>query len=356
MSIPTRDLEVRSAVGPALRRAMRFARVHDYTGPDPYDGLTSPLARGLRSPRLRQAWAQAHKHGGLALRRATGVPPVRMTKALALFAGAAIRMGEPELAHDLLRTILRERGAGPWGYEFDVQTRWGFYPAGSPNVVATTFALRALKDAGLLDQVSAGVQDWLAGQFQSDGGYFAYNESSARLIHNGSLLAAESLAILGAERRMVERALSTALKAQSAEGAWAYGEGPSLGWVDSVHTIYMLDSLALLSASGFDTEDAIGRGIGYWKRHFLQADGLPLYYADSRRPARDVHSVATSLGFMARAQRDGWELPAPEPALRRLLSFQQADGGFRSGPRRPAHMRWNQAHSAFALAEWGSEL
>lgn len=356
MSSPTRESEIRAAVGPALQRAMRYARVHDYTGPDPYDGLTSPLARGMRSPRLRQAWAQAHKHGGLALRRATGVPPVRMTKGLALFSAAALRMGEDDLARELIRTIFRERGTGPWGYEFDVQTRWGFYPAGSPNVVATTFALRAIRDAGLLVEVSSGVQEWLAGQFQTDGGYFAYNESSARLIHNGSLLAAESLTILGAEQEMVERALSTALRAQTAEGAWPYGEGPSLKWVDSVHTIYVLDSLALLSDAGFDTQDAIGRGVSYWKRHFLQAEGLPLYHADSARPARDIHSVATSVAFMARALGAGWELPAPEPAMERLLAFQQADGGFRRGMRGPAYMRWNQAHAAFALAEWGSQL
>ena len=33
-----------------------------------------------------------------------------------------------------------------WGYEFDVQTRWSFYPARTPNIIVTTFVANAFLD------------------------------------------------------------------------------------------------------------------------------------------------------------------------------------------------------------------
>ena len=49
------------------------------------------------------------------------------------------------LALDALETLDGDRSAGEraWGYHWDMQTRWSFYPAGSPNVVVTAFACSA---------------------------------------------------------------------------------------------------------------------------------------------------------------------------------------------------------------------
>lgn len=130
-------------VSSAAEAALRFARDRDFTGTDPYDGLLSPAAPLLKGRLPRQAWVQAHKRLGDSLRSVTRVPKVTMTKAMALFAMAERCEGNPERANELITRILCTRGAGPWGYEFDVQTRWAHYLANSPNVVATVFALRA---------------------------------------------------------------------------------------------------------------------------------------------------------------------------------------------------------------------
>ena len=42
-----------------------------------------------------------------------------------------------------------------WGYPFDVQTRWSFYPAGSPNVVVTSFAVQGLLEGATASEIGA---------------------------------------------------------------------------------------------------------------------------------------------------------------------------------------------------------
>ncbi|MDO5619204.1 hypothetical protein [Kocuria sp.] len=344
--------DLAEAVDSALERAFRFAEVREFAGTDPYDGLLSPLAKHLKTRRPRQAWVQAHKRAGQWLRDLTDVPPVRMTKGMALFSHAAVLDNNPELANRLVDRILTERGAGPWGYEFDVQTRWAFYPAGSPNVVATTFALRAFQATGRLKEVSTEVEQWLEGQFHD--GYFRYTTTSDRLVHNGSLLGAESLAMLGGDGGKIQSAINRTVAAQMPDGAWSYGVGPGLEWIDSFHTIYNLDSLWALETAGFDTGNARQEGLQFWAEHCLNRDGLPLYYANAEKASHDVHNVATTVGFLARAVNRGWAIPAPQPAVEHLLALQGDDGGFRSLGSGLPHMRWNQGHATLALAGWGN--
>ena len=334
-------------------RALAFARDRDFTGTDPYDGLLSPLAPALRGRVPRQVWVQAHKRLGTTLRRATRVPGVTMTKALALFASAEHFLGHGGASEELVERIFDTRGHGPWGYEFDVQTRWAHYLAGSPNVVATVFALRAVAAAGRLDEVSPAAVAWLESLAHPEG-YFRYTEASDRLVHNGSLLAAESLALLGGNRDLVQRAVDRTVAAQSVDGSWAYGEGEGLEWIDSFHTIYVLESLAFLREQGFEVGTSYERGLNYWYAHCLDWELLPVYMADAKKPSDDVHNIATTVGFLASLARRGELEVTPEPAIRHLLSHQGPDGGFRHGPRALPHMRWNQAHAACALARWSA--
>lgn len=335
----------------ATEAALRFARARDYAGTDPYDGLLSPVAPILRGRLPRQVWVQAHKRLGNSLRSVTRVPKVTMTKAMALFAMAEHCDGHPDHAQDLITKLLCMRGSGPWGYEFDVQTRWAHYLANSPNVVATVFALRAISAMDRLAEVSPKTTTWLENLAHPDG-FFRYTEASDRLVHNGSLLAAESLAILGGDKTLIQQAITRTVSAQATDGSWAYGEGKGLEWVDSFHTIYVLDSLFFLKQRGFEIGDSYERGLAYWYAHCLNAQGLPVYNADEVDASHDVHNVATTVGFLAGlAGRKDLEVD-PEPAIWHLLSHQGEDGGFRNSPKSLPHMRWNQAHASYALSRW----
>ena len=89
--------------------------------------------------------------------------------------------------------------AGPvaWGYPFDVQTRWSFYPAGSPNVVVTSFAVQGLLDGAAgsgqthLHARATVAAQWVLDELWSEpGGFFAYHPTAEVNIHNANLLGA----------------------------------------------------------------------------------------------------------------------------------------------------------------------
>ena len=112
------------------------------------------------------------------------------------------RTGDPVAArHGLAALALldadRTAGDVAWGYPFDVQTRWSFYPAGSPNVVVTSFAVQGLLDgAAGADQPHLRTRAVAAAQWVLDelwlerGGFFAYHPTTDVNIHNANLLGA----------------------------------------------------------------------------------------------------------------------------------------------------------------------
>lgn len=335
----------------AEKRALDFAQNENFCGSDPYDGLTSPFAKFMIGRMPRQAWVQLHKRTGLRTRGITQVNPIRMTKALALFAQGTSLVGRESYASKITSQILVEKGSGPWGYEFDVQTRWAHYLAGSPNVIATVFTLRATDATNHLVDVSPQVAEWLSELVHEDG-YFKYTSASDRLIHNGNLLAAEGFELMGGESSTIIRAIDTTVDRQRTDGSWRYGEGTGLEWIDSFHTIYNLQALIFLRGRGYDVGDALERGYEYWLANCLTKDLLPTYFAGQAEPSRDVHNIATTVGFLAQIKLLGWDSPDPTPAIKFLLQHQGNDGAFRNGPKKPPHMRWNQGHAYLAISRW----
>jgi len=176
-------------------------------------------------------------------------------------------------------------GGGAWGYEFDVQTRWAYYPAGSPNLIATVFCGRALLTAGVVlerdDLIERGIDAvrYLMREHLSDAPYFTYTRDSERLVHNAN--------------------------AQSAEGTWPYGD-ESLSWTDSFHTAYVLDSLLSLSlvTGEASVSAALERGIAAWRDRFFGSGGEPYYFVDRRGPF-DIHTAGTAVDVASRLALGG---------------------------------------------------
>ena len=127
-------------------------------------------------------------------------------KALGIFASVEARAhrlsqaGGPSApgrrALDLLDSD-RTAGARAWGYHWDMQTRWSFYPAGSPNVVVTAFAASGLLEGAALTgraQLGERARDaavWAAEELWVEPeGYFAYHPGRPVNIHNANLLGA----------------------------------------------------------------------------------------------------------------------------------------------------------------------
>ncbi len=138
---------------------MESAARADFRGPDPFDALVWQWPAALvGGRRRRQALIQLHARSPVDLRRLYRRQHPQIAKALGIFGSAGMRAhrltgdARPrDLGLRALELLDADRTAGPraWGYPWDMQTRWSFYPAGTPNVVATTFAaLRAARGRG----------------------------------------------------------------------------------------------------------------------------------------------------------------------------------------------------------------
>ena len=142
--------------------------------------------------------------GDLRLGRRARAPPHRRRSALASSACARSSCSTPTAR------------AGPraWGYHWDMQTRWSFYPAGSPNVVVTAFAA-----SGLLEAASHGARRPRA-TARAEAARWVLDELVDRAaratspttpggpsnIHNANLLGAWLVHVAGGRRRSRRRA------------------------------------------------------------------------------------------------------------------------------------------------------
>lgn len=337
----------------SIERLDAYVQARMLTGPDPYDGLLSPIAAKLHGRRPRQLLVQAVARAPIDLRPALKIPPVRMAKALALFVSGLRRVNDLDHAGSRRRELVEElkarRSAGGWGYEFDVQTRWAFYPAGSPNIIATSFVIEAFHDTDELTNVGETLR-WFETRMLHPNGFIRYTPTSDHLIHNANVLGARALHRVAEGHPAVLRSVEQTVAGQRPDGTWPYGDAPGLAWVDNLHTAYVLFALADLTSVTPAVDVSVAQGLTAWTSRCFDDDGRARYYIDGSNRV-DVHNVATALYTLARFAAVDSDCERLLPiVLDQLLDLQQADGSFVAG-REPPYMRWNQAHAFRALAE-----
>jgi hypothetical protein len=368
------DLARRSA------ELLEAAATSGWRGPDPYDGLWWPWPAFLTGGRRqRQAIIQLHARAPVDIRRLRRREPPVIAKALGVFGSAAVRLrrltGDERFersASDALSTLDADRSAGAdaWGYPFDVQTRWSFNPAGSPNVVVTAFAAKGLAEGA--DELSEprfhtrarDAARWVLDElYLPRGGFFAYHPGSDALIHNASLLGARAVHVLlpaGAASKQVSSAVELALAAQRADGSWPYGEAANLAWSDSFHTGYVLICLARMRQVDPRIDDALTRGAGHYACFFDPA-GRALLWAGKPHP-EDGHSAGTGLTTLALLHRRGLVgRESLERVARRVLGAGLQRGHvvhrrYRRGRTTVRYLRWCDAHVALGLVDAAAAL
>jgi hypothetical protein len=351
-----------------------------WRGPDAYDGLWWGWPRPLTAgPRRRQALVQLHARAPADIRVLYRRRHPMIAKALGIFGTVGLRahrLGAGsralELATCALETVDADRTAGDrgWGYPFDVQTRWSFYPAGSPNIVVTTFCATALLEAeqalnrpGLGDRAREAAR-WVRDELWMPGGFFAYHPGSATNVHNANLLGAwlvnAALPDDGDATRRAAGAIERTLDAQRPDGSWAYGEGPKLGWTDSYHTGFVLSCLWRLREVDPAIEDAVARGAQHYER-FFDAQGRALMWHDKRYP-EDAHAAGTGLTTLALlVEADLVPRELLERVAGRTMSAGIVDGHavyrrYRRHRTRVNYLRWCDAHVALGLVDAAAAL
>ncbi|HSE30313.1 MAG TPA: hypothetical protein VLA93_01925 [Pyrinomonadaceae bacterium] len=369
-----------------------WCREHDFAGHDPFDALNSKLFRAtplkhFRTARL--AWTQFFKRSPVSLRRLVLVPPDRNSKGVALFALAALanyrrlqtktaEMEARKLLEDLLGMRLVGWSGPAWGYNFDWQSRAFFVARDTPTIVPTAFAARALIEAAQAfnDQVYLDnarrscdfiLKDLPRSVETESEVCFSYTPASETRIYNASLLAAETLAGVGAltgERELCELAVRSAhyvVKQQHEDGSWAYGAAANQAWVDNFHTAFILTSMAKIidhcgSAQTSTLEEHLLRGYQFWRTRFFLADGWPKYYHDRLYPV-DTHAAATGIvSLLDLRELDHNAFPlAKQAAVWTIRNLRDPQGFFYYQRRRfyrvrTPFMRWTQAWMLYALA------
>lgn len=369
----------------------RWCRTHNFAGYDPYDGLNSLLfqATPLRHSRAaRLAWTQLFKRSPINFRHLAGIPPERNAKGIALFALAALadyrrtgakedEMAARDLVDDLLAMSLKGFQGAAWGYNFDWQSRALFVPKGTPTVVPTAFAARALVEAS----ATLGNDEYLrfartACDFilndlnrsdeTADELCFSYSPLDHTRVFNASLLAAEVLATVGRLTKeeslcdMAMRATRYVVRRQREDGSWSYGAEDFQTWSDNFHTAYVLSSLSCVIGScesaGDQFEPALVRGYEFWTERFFLNNGWPKYFPDRLYPA-EIHSAAPAIVTLLelRGRFSGTMILAETIAEWAILNLRDTHGYFhhqrwRFHKNRIPYMRWSQAWMAYALA------
>ena len=374
----------------AHRDLWDYCRSHDFAGYDPYDGLNSRLFQStpLRNSRFaRLAWTQFFKRSPLNFRELAGVPREHNAKGLALFALAAladfrrVRTKEAEveareLLDDLIGMSLKGFKGACWGYDFDWQSRSFFAPKGTPTIVPTAFAARALCEAAEVIDASAylpyarTICDFILNDLNrteetSDEICFSYTPLDQTKVFNASLMAAEVLGTVGGllqEESLCNMGLRAAryvFRRQCADGSWAYGADGHQSWSDNFHTAFILSSLSRLierCEAKDELESALTRGFEFWKERFFLTNGWPKYFPDRLYPA-DVHSAAAAIGTLVdlRGRFPATLELAEQIAVWTIENLRSPRGYFyyqrkRFYTNRIEYMRWSQAWMAYALA------
>jgi hypothetical protein len=275
------------------------------------------------------------------------------------------------LGHEALEILLADTESGAaWGYPFDVQTRWSFYPAGAANVVVTSFAGSALAEAGralgderFVTRAKRAAEWVLEKTFDTKTGTFSYHEHSGTVIHNANLLAAklvwECLRDDVTARGAVASAVERSLAAQKPDGTWPYGEGPGLGWNDSFHTGFVLSSLVSLRDVDASVSDALTRGSQAYTHSFFGRQGQARLWPGKEYP-EDAHAAGTGLSVLVSLTK----LDLADAHMMTLLADRVLTvtlrGGHaiwrrgRWGSIKIPYIRWCDAHVALGLADVGA--
>ena len=378
----------------AHQQLWKYCRAQGYAGYDPYDGLNSRLfqATPLKNSRTaRLAWIQFHKRSPINFRSLVQIPRERNAKAIALFALAALadfrrhptkenEAEARELLDDLIWMSLKGFKGACWGYNFDWQSRSFFVPRGTPTIVPTAFAARALCEAAevlardeylpfartICDFI---LNDLNRSEETSDEVCFSYSPLDRTQVYNASLLAGEALATIGSllsEQTLIDWGQRTAfyvVRRQQQDGSWAYGADAHQSWSDNFHTAFILTSLTRIIASSPvgesaspDFESALLRGYEFWTERFFLANGWPKYFPDRLYPA-DVHSAASAIIALVelRGRIPNTLILAEQIANWAIENLRDKSGFFYYQQRRfftvpIPYMRWSEAWMIYALA------
>lgn len=367
---------------------LEYCRSNGWAGYDPYDALNSRLLKKL--PWLDSRWprivlTQTLKRSPVNIRSLALVPRRQNPKALGLFLSGLLKLQDAGIADQtrnidgIIERLIALRSPGEadwcWGYSFPWQTRTLVVPAGSPNLVCTTFVADALLDAyerrgeaRCLEMAKSAAEYMLGRLYWTGGGNlagFCYPQPGEQgQVHNSNLMASALLcrvAKFTGDGKFLDPALRVARFSaglQREDGSWPYGEAPTQQWIDNFHTGFNLLALRALGehCGTREFEPQVRRGFDFYRKHFFLPDGAVRYFHNRTYPI-DAHCVAQSiLTPLALADLDPANRELAHSVYRWAMRHMWDRRGFfyyrrlRLCTIRTPYMRWTEAWMFLALA------
>jgi len=280
------------------------------------------------------------------------------------------------LMKTLLSLKVRNYEEACWGYNFPWQSRAFYAPEGMPNVVCTTVAANAYldwyessRDERVLEVAASSgrfLLDRINRTVDGESFCFSYTTGDQSCVHNVNFMAAELLTrlhgITGSEefREAAVSAAKFSINRQRPDGSWPYGEADNQGWIDSIHTAFILISLKRII--GFLDEpgwrENLQAGYRFYANNFLLADGRPKYYHNKLFPV-DAHSAAAAIiALVELSDSVPGSLEMAENVIGWALANLQDPTGYFYYQRRRfytikiPYFRWAQAWMLYALASY----
>ena len=311
----------------SAQKLARWVEDHDYKSYEPFDGLLSFL-RTLTFGNwlLERLLQQLVRQSPINLRPLLGIKPQSSTKGMAYMAWGYLKMlkatGDSEYKNKTIRCLdwLKENSSPDypsccWGNHFPFSGRGVRLAPYQPIIVWTSLigqvfldAYEAFQEEEYLE-IARSICEWildLPREVTHTGICLSYVDHIQVSIHNSNMLGAAMLARtakLTRDNTMLEianEAMQYSCSRQLPNGAWYYGEGPNMHWIDNFHTGYNLDSLkCYIDCSNDRTYKCnLRRGLEYYKKAFFEEDGRPKYYNNRTYPL-DIQCASQAIDTLA---------------------------------------------------------
>ena len=243
-----------------------------------------------------------------------------------------------------------------WGYPFDWQTRTGVMAEGTPFITTEPYVYEAFSQIYALDHderwlaimrsianhAFTSYRDLETGSDASSCGYTPAPDDPCGVI-NASAYRAFLLTKAGRELSeprylsVARKNLNFVLASQQMDGSWFYSTDGARDFVDHFHTCFVLKALAKIEqlTDGGDCRTAIDRGITFYMRNLIGADGLPLPFSKAPRMTvyrRELYDLAECINLAVLLHG---RFPEMDKILSRVVPevlqrWHKEDGSFRA--------------------------
>jgi uncharacterized protein YyaL (SSP411 family) len=381
-----RGAEDREFVVGLLEDTLAYARARDYTGPDYFDGMSSRL---LRAAPVENQWVNIAVQEGIK-RAPIDVRPLFLVEQRQNFKGSALFAMANQTAHRftsdelyveeadyLADWLLENRSEGYSGFcgghRHAMQQIGEFREAETPNVVPTSYAVKALCRLADRDEryveAAKSAADFLVEDLR-----FREVDGGARIVYqpeysggfytlNGGAVGARLLLDLydqfgDEEYRERAAALLDYIETKQTDiGGWKYRDPASASHLsmDNHHNGFIVESyLHYHEVTGEDRyADTLDRGLRFYREVLFDPDGGPNWDESSSYP-KDIHAATQGIIVFSKSGDTAFARRIIDWTLAHLYGGQ---GQFyyqkrRLYTKRFTLMRWCQAWMAYALAEY----